>query len=54
LDEIPDGEERELVESTSRRKTVHQMRDRVAISQSRTLTQHFSCLKELQEQKWRT
>jgi hypothetical protein len=34
LDEMPYIEERELVEPTSRRKTVHQVRDGIAIPQS--------------------
>jgi hypothetical protein len=41
--------ERKLVEPTSIRKTGHQVRDRVAIPQSNTVTQNCSCLKELQE-----
>jgi len=35
LDEMPYSEERELVEPTSRRKSGHQMRDGVAIPQSK-------------------
>jgi hypothetical protein len=34
LDEMPDSRERELIESTSSRKTGHQVRDGVAIPQS--------------------
>jgi hypothetical protein len=34
LDEIPDSKKRELIESTSSRKTGHQIRDVVAIPQS--------------------
>ena len=34
LDEMPNSGERELVESTSSRKTGHQVRDGVAIPQS--------------------
>jgi hypothetical protein len=34
LDEMPDSREREHIESTSSRKTGHQMRDGVAIPQS--------------------
>jgi hypothetical protein len=53
LDERPYSGERELEESTSSRKTGHQLLDGVAISPSKILTQNFSCLKELQGQKWR-
>jgi hypothetical protein len=35
LDEILSSREKELKEPTSNRKTVHQMRDRVAIPQSK-------------------
>ena len=38
LDEIPDSKEMELVEPTSSRKTGHQVRDEVAIPQSKILT----------------
>jgi hypothetical protein len=50
---MPYSRERELVESISSRKTGHQVRDGVAIPQSKTLTQNCSCVKELQGQKWR-
>jgi hypothetical protein len=50
---MPDSREMELVEPTSSRKTGHQVKDGVAIPQSTTLTHNCSCLKELQEQKWR-
>jgi hypothetical protein len=53
LDEIPNSGEREIVKPTSSRKTGHQAEGWVAIPQSNTLTQNFSCLKELQGQKWR-
>ena len=53
LDEMPDSRERELIEPISSRKTGHQVRDRVAIPQLKTLTQNCSCLKELQGQKWK-
>ena len=53
LDEMPYSWERELVESTSSRNTGHQVRDGAANPQSKTLTQICSCLKDLQEQKWR-
>jgi hypothetical protein len=53
LDEMLNSGERELVESTSNRKTGHQVRDGVDISQSKTLIQNCSCLKELQGQNWR-
>ena len=53
LDEMPDSGEGELVEPTSGRKTGHQRRGGVAISQSKTLTHNCSCLKELQGQNWR-
>jgi len=43
--------ERELIESTSGRKTDTKWKDEVAISQSKTLTQNCSCLKELQGTK---
>jgi hypothetical protein len=46
LDEMPYSREREFVESTSSRKTQHQVRDGVAITQSKTL-------KELQGWKWK-
>jgi hypothetical protein len=51
LDEMPYSEERELVEPTSIRKTEHQGMG--LPSQSKTLTQNCSCLKELQGQKWK-
>ena len=35
LDEMPDSRERELIEPTSSRKTGHQVRDGVAIPQSK-------------------
>jgi hypothetical protein len=53
LDEMSYNGKRELVESTSSRKTGHQVRDGVAIPQSKTVTQNSSCLKELQGQKCR-
>ena len=53
LDEIPYSGKMEHVEPTSRVKTENQVRDGVAIPQSKTLTHNCSCLKELQEQKWR-
>lgn len=48
LGEMPNNGERELVESTSKKD-----RDRVTIPQSGTQTRGYSCLEELQEQKWR-
>ena len=45
--------EHKLVEPTSSRKTGHQMRDELAIPQSKTLTHNYTCLKELQGQIWR-
>jgi hypothetical protein len=48
LDEMPYIGERELIEPTSSRKTGYQVRDGVAIPQSKTLTHNCSCLKELQ------
>jgi hypothetical protein len=53
LYEMLNSGEQKLVESISSRKTRHQVRDGVAIPQSKTLTQNCSCLKELQGQKWR-
>jgi hypothetical protein len=47
---MPDIRERELIESTSSRKTGHQVREGVAIPQSK-LTHNCSCLKELPEWK---
>jgi hypothetical protein len=35
LDEMPDSKERELIETTSSRKTDHQVRDGIAIPQSK-------------------
>jgi hypothetical protein len=40
-------------EPTSSRKTGHQVREGVAIPQSKTLTHNCSCLKVLQGQKWK-
>jgi hypothetical protein len=51
LDEMPYIGGRELVETTSSRKTSHQMRDVVGIPQSK-LTHNYPCLKELQRWKW--
>ena len=51
LDEMSYSGERELVELTSSRKTGHQVRDEVAIPQSKILTHNCSCLKELQGKK---
>jgi hypothetical protein len=51
LDEMPYSGKRDLVESTSSRKTGHQVEDEVTIPQSKVLTQKYSCLKELQEKK---
>ena len=53
VDEIPYSGERELVEPTSSRKRAHQVREGVAIPQSKTLTHNCSALKETQGQKWR-
>jgi hypothetical protein len=47
LDEMLDSRERELIETTSSRKTGHQMREGVAIP-VKILTHNCSCLKELQ------
>jgi hypothetical protein len=44
--------ERELVEPTSSGKTEYQVREWVAIPQSKTLTHNCSCLKELQGWEW--
>jgi hypothetical protein len=49
LDEVLYSGEGELVEFTSSGGTGH----KVAIPQSKSLTQNCSCLKELQGQKWR-
>ena len=46
---MPNNGERELVESTSKKD-----RDRVTIPQSGIQTRGYSCLEELQEQKWRS
>jgi hypothetical protein len=51
IDEIPYSGERALVESTPEERQDIKWKDRVAIPQSKTLTQ--SCLKELQVQRWR-
>jgi hypothetical protein len=48
LNEMPYSGKRELVEHTSSRNVEHQVRDGVAILQSKTLTHNYSCLKELQ------
>jgi hypothetical protein len=48
LDKRPNSGERELVESTSSRKTLYQAGYLVAILQSKTLSQNCSYLKELQ------
>ena len=53
LDEMPNSGKRGLVETTSSRKTGHQMRDGVAFPQSKTLTHNCSGLKEMWGQKWR-
>jgi hypothetical protein len=50
---MPNSGERELVELTFSRKTGHQVRDGVAIPQSKYLTQNCSYLKEMQGWKWR-
>jgi hypothetical protein len=47
---MPYSEKRELEEPTSSRKNGHQVRDGVAIPQSKSLTHNCSCLKELQGQ----
>ena len=46
LDEMHNSGERKLIEPTSSRKTGHQVREGVAIPQSK-LTYNCSCLKEL-------
>ena len=51
LYEMPYSRERELLESTTNRKTKHQVRDGITIPQQKTVTQNCSCLKELQGQK---
>jgi hypothetical protein len=51
LYEMPNTEERELVESTSSRRQGIKWKNRVVIPQSKTLTQNCSRLKELQGQK---
>jgi hypothetical protein len=48
---MPNNRKRELVEPTSSRMTGYQVRDGVAIQQSKTLTYNCSRLKELQGQK---
>jgi hypothetical protein len=55
FDEMPYTGERELLESTSSRKTGHQVEGWGCHPTVETLTQNFvlSCLKELQDQKWR-
>jgi len=45
--------EGKLIEPTFSRKTGHQVRDWVAIPQSKTLPHNYSCLKEMQGQNWR-
>jgi hypothetical protein len=49
LDEMAYCRERELVEPTSSRRTGDKWRDRVAIRQSKTLTQNCFCLKEMEK-----
>jgi hypothetical protein len=51
LEEMSYSGDRKLVESTSSRKTGNQLRDLVAILQSKTLIQNCSCLTELQGQE---
>jgi hypothetical protein len=53
LDEMYYSGERELVESTSSKKTGHQAEGWGCHPKSKTLTQNCSFLKELQEQNWR-
>ena len=53
LDEMAYSGERELVESTSSRKTGHQVEGWGCHPTVKTLTQNCSCLKELQGCKWR-
>jgi hypothetical protein len=50
---MPYSREKELIEPTSNRKTGYQVRDGVAMPQSKPLNNNFSCLKELQGQKWK-
>jgi hypothetical protein len=52
LDEMSDSREQGLMEPTSSRKTGHQVREGVAISQSR-LYLYFFFLKGLKGWKWR-
>jgi hypothetical protein len=53
LDERPYSGEREFVEFTSDRKTVHQVEGWGCNPTIKNLTQNCFCLKELQEQKRR-
>jgi hypothetical protein len=53
LDEIHNGGKIELEEYTSRRKMGPQVKKWGCQSTVKILTQNFSCLKELQVQKWR-
>jgi hypothetical protein len=53
LDEMAYSQGREHVEATYSRKTGPQVRDGVAILQSKFLTCICSCLKELKGWKWR-
>ena len=53
LDEMPHSGEKELVEPTSSKRQGIKWKDGVVISQSKTLTQNCSCLKDLQGEKWR-
>ena len=52
LDEMPNGGEKELVESTSSRKTEYQVEGWGCYPTVKTLTQNCSSLKELWGQKW--
>jgi hypothetical protein len=45
LNEMPNSGEREIVEPIYNRKSRHQVRNGVAIPQSKTLTHNCSCLK---------
>jgi hypothetical protein len=53
LDKMPKNGKRELVESTSNRKTGHQVEGWGCHPTVTTLTQNCFCLEELQEQKLR-
>jgi hypothetical protein len=53
VDEMPNSGEKEFIESTSSRKTEHQVEGWGCHPTVKKLTQNVSCLRKLQGQKWR-